>query len=232
MRYLLPLILILLAPIAYLNAQPIVGEQPQGIELPMKLEMDELVNMTVLPNGVVKVSEEVKATSTGYLLLKNQYPMPFLFKRFIEMDKTLLEIENMTVNFDDVNKRVTADYVALGMAAKRRGVWELRLEGKPKLTTRTGNTLVFTTNYPLPLGGKKNVIITIHLPEGARDVKVSAEKWYTSIRYTLPGSSENNFLWLAVAGVLGALLVVNLIMKDGLLGLFKRKKGELAPLPS
>ncbi len=205
-------------------AQPLLGE-PKGIELPMKLEVDDLINMTVRETGVVLVKEEVKATATGYLFLKQQYPMAFLFKRFIQIDKSRAELENLTVNFDDVNRRVTASYAAFGMTAKREGKWVLTLEGNAKLTARSGNTLIFTYMYPLPLGGKKTTVVTVHLPAGATDISVTKdEAGFTKIAYRLPSSSAGggNLVIYAVLAVLVVLLILNVVLRDGLPGLFRR----------
>ena len=219
------LILALLIPWTSLNveAQPIALGQPiKGIELPIKLEIDDLLNMTVMENGLVKVDEVVKATATGYLTLKQQYPLPFLFKRFIEMDKTDVELENLTVNFDDANRRVTASYVALGMTAKRMDKWVFTMEGDAKLTTRAGNTLVFSKTLPMPMGGKKNMIITIHLPESASDISVTTEGGNTKIYYRLPSSGfGGNPILMGVLAILVILLILNLVLKEGLKGLPK-----------
>ncbi|GEM_PF-2795061 len=227
------LVLTLALPILYaplqVRAQPIALGQPiKGIELPIKLEIDDLLNMTVMENGLVKVNEVVKATATGYLTLKKQYPLPFLFKRFIEMDKADVELENLTVNFDDANRRVTASYVALGMTAKKMDKWVFSMEGDAKLTTRAGNTLVFSKTLPMPMGGKKNMVITIHLPETASDVSVTTEEGYTKIYYRLPSSGfGGNPILMAILGILAVLLVLNLVLKEGLLGLPKMlKKGK------
>ncbi len=219
------LILALLISWTSLNveAQPIALGQPiKGIELPIKLEIDDLLNMTVMENGLVKVDEVVKATATGYLTLKQQYPLPFLFKRFIEMDKTDVELENLTVNFDDANRRVTASYVALGMTAKRMDKWVFTMEGDAKLTTRAGNTLVFSKTLPMPMGGKKNMIITIHLPESASDISVTTEGGNTKIYYRLPSSGfGGNPILMGVLAILVILLILNLVLKEGLMGLPK-----------
>ncbi len=219
------LILTLLVPWTSLKvgAQPIALGQPiKGIELPIKLEIDDLLNMTVMENGLVKVDEVVKATATGYLVLKQQYPLPFLFKRFIELDKAEVELENLTVNFDDANKRVTARYVALGMTAKRMDKWVFTMEGDAKLTTRAGNTLVFSKTIPMPMGGKKNMIITVHLPESASDVSVTTEGGNTKIYYRLPSSGfGGNPILLGILTILVVLLALNLVLKEGLMGLPK-----------
>ncbi len=226
---LLIMISLFLYGLPQLEAQPIALGQPvKGIELPVKVEMDDLLNMTVLENGLVKVNEVVKATATGYLVLKQQYPLTFLFKRFIEMDKADIELENLTVNFDDANRRVTASYVALGMTAKKMDKWVFSIEGDAKLTTRAGNTLVFSKTSPLPLGGKKNMVITVHLPESASDVSVTTEGGYTKIYYRLPSNGlSGNPVLIGILGILIALLVLNLVLKEGLLGLPKMlKKGK------
>ncbi len=212
------------------SAQPIaLGQPTKGIELPVKLEIDDILNMTVMENGLVKVDEVVKATATGYLILKQQYPLSFLFKRFIEMDKADVELENLTVNFDDANRRVTASYVALGMTAKKMDKWVFSMEGDAKLTTRAGNTLVFSKTFPMPLGGKKNMVITVHLPESASDVSVTSEGGYTRIYYRLPSSgSGGNLILMGILGALIVLLVLNLVLKEGLLGLLKMLKREKA----
>ncbi len=211
------------------EAQPIaLGQPTKGIELPIKVEVDDLLNMTVMENGLVKVEEVVKATATGYLTLKKQYPLPFLFKRFIEMDKADVELENLTVNFDDANRRVTASYIALGMTAKKMDKWVFSMEGDAKLTTRAGNTLVFSKTLPMPMGGKKNMIITVHLPESASDISVTTEGGYTKIYYRLPSSGfGGNPILMGILGVLVILLILNLVLKEGLLGLLKMlRKGK------
>ncbi len=216
------------------SSQPILGE-PKGIELPIKLEIDDVINMTVETNGVVHVKEEVRATATGFLLLKKQYPMEFLFKRFIEVDKSRAELENLTVKFDEVGRRILASYDAYGMTAKRLGKWELTLEGNAKLTARSGNTLVFTYSYPLPLGGKKTTVVTINLPKEASDVSVTRdEAGFTKIAYNLPSSASigGNVLTYGLIGILVLLLVLNLVLKDGLLGLPKMLKRGKSGEPS
>ncbi len=233
--YLAILALIVLAsPVFPSEAQPIALGQPvKGIEIPFDLEIDDLVNITVMDNGLTKVDEVVKSTATGYLFLKQQYPLPFLFKRFILLDKADIEVENLTVNFDDVNRRITSSYIALGMTRKRMGKWEFLLQGDAKLTTRAGNTLVFSETFPLPYGGKKNVIITVRLPDTASSVSITSEEGYTKITYELPSTQglTGNIWLLGLIGVLVVLLILNLALKDGLLGLFRRSKSkEVSPL--
>ena len=221
------LVLVLTIPPLASRAQPIALGQPvKGIEIPFNVEVDDLINITVMDNGLAKVDEVVKSTATGYLFLKQQYPFPFLFKRFILLDKADIEVENLTVNFDDANRRVTASYVALGMTCKRMGKWELRLQGDAKLTTRAGNTLVFSKTSPMPYGGRKNVIITVHLPGSASSVSVTQEEGYTKIYYELPSSQgfSGNFLAMGLIGLLVALLVLNNVLKEGLPGIVKRSK--------
>lgn len=217
------LMLVLTTPLLASRAQPIALGQPvKGIEIPFNVEVDDLINITVMDNGLAKVDEVVKSTATGYLFLKQQYPLPFLFKRFILLDKADIEVENLTVNFDDANRRVTASYVALGMTAKRMDKWVFTMEGDAKLTTRAGNTLVFSKTLPMPMGGRKNTIITIHLPESASDVSVTTEGGNTKIYYRLPSSGfGGNPILMGVLAILVILLILNLVLKEGLKGLPK-----------
>ncbi len=227
----LSLIILLLIPITLSAAQPTLAGVPATIQPPAKMEIDDSVNMTVDARGIIHVKEELKSTASAFKKLTSLFPTPFMMKRLLESDKQHAHMENISIKYDTLNNRVIATYDLLGMAVKRMGTWQILIEKEARLTAKTGKIFVFTYMTPIS-DGKLTTVLSIKLPESATNIKIKQDQDYKKLLYSMPSSmSVGNLAIYGIIGILAILLVLNLVLKDGLLGLVKRK-GSNPPTPS
>ncbi len=226
------LMLLVVMSFLYVQAQPPIGGTPTGMQEPIKFELDDLVNITVKPNGIAHVKEELRATAATFERLRAMFPTPFTMKRLLESDKQEFDLENISIKYDTMNNKVVAEYDIVGMVVKRGGLWQFLVNKNAKLVSKTGNKLVFTYTYPVSIG-KMNTIITVTLPNEASKISVKSDQDYTKVLYNLPstyGGAGFNPLLLGVLAVLVVLLVANIVLKDGLIGVLS-KKGTVPSVP-
>jgi len=228
LKLVVPLVLIFLLPSAIINvgAQPTLAGAPSSIQPPTRIELDDVVNMTVDERGLIHVKEELKATAAAFQEITSMFPTPFMLKRLLETDKQHTHMENISIKYDTLSNKIVATYDLVGMAIKRAGSWQILVEKEAKLTARTGNTFVFT--YMIPISdGKMTTVVTLKLPNSATDVKVKHDQDYMKILYNVPSSfGGGNILIYGLISVLAILLILNIVLKDGLLGLLRKGRKE------
>ncbi len=225
----LSLIVLLLIPITLSVAQPTLAGAPSSIQPPAKMEIDDSVNMTVDARGIIHVKEELKATASAFKKLTALFPTPFMMKRLLESDKQQAHMENISIKYDTLNNRVIATYDLLGMAVKRMGSWQILIEKNAKLTAKTGKTYIFSYMTPIS-NGELVTVLSINLPESATNAKIKQDQDYKKLVYDMPSPAmTGNLAIYGAIGILAILLILNLVLKDGLLGLAKkgRERGEL-----
>ncbi|EEB73960.1 hypothetical protein TAM4_248 [Thermococcus sp. AM4] len=197
MRWLVPLLLLLIVPLAVAQDVKIVEYKIDGT---MKMVVDEA--------GNAQVEEVWKFTPNLYLQMKQSYPTTYMLKREFENKRTDTQYEGMKIEWDDTNNRITSTYTMLGAAINRGSHWEIKVGGKDTtLSAQNGNTLVLTTVEPI-LGGQGRLVetITLVLPKGAKNIRFEDG----IVKYELPSGGGRNPVYLGLVAVsLVGLVVLN-----------------------
>jgi len=193
---------IILLSIAFINV--ILHAQ---IQPPTVFEIEGVTTIDVLENGVADVKEEIKFSAQAFVAFKQTYNPISTFVRELRPRTSPTQIENLSINLDEANNKLTLKYTLLGAAVyKGNGLWELEVaEPGEKLTlsTQHGNTLVFTRVYAA--GGEYRIMetLTINLPAKAESIRYDADEGKISYRLDVnTGASNNNMLYTGIALIL------------------------------
>jgi hypothetical protein len=208
-------LIIVIVLLALIN-MPIVSAQ---VEPPVVYEMDNKVTFSVLENGDAQVKEVISLSAAGFIEFRKQYPMLSMLARLFKPKNIPLQIENLKIDIDETNNKITATYIIKGASINKRDYWELIVasEGeKVTLSAQTGNTLVFTFTGPVGVGFRIITTSTVILPLDAKNIKF--DETTNKIRYELPQKAApmiftSNIIFLVIAGIAIILAIVNYVLK-------------------
>jgi len=216
----LAIILLFIAFVSYVShaqIQPITVFEIQGVR-----------TINVLDTGVAEVKEEIKFSAQAYIAFKRVYNPLSTFVRELEPRTNPVQIENLSINVDDANNKLTATYTLLGAAVyKGNGVWEIEIAEpgeKLTLTAQHGNTLVFANVYGAGEDYKIMETVTVNLPAGAKNVKYREDEGKITYELSVStGASNDSMLYAGIAlSIIGGAMIAVPNMK---------KRGEYRPTP-
>lgn len=204
----LVLVVIALAQMAH-----VAGAQ---IEPPVQYEIKGSTKIVVNETGIALVGEEIKFSAVAFKQFRQMYNPLSTFVREITPRNMPQQIEDLKIDLDEANNRLTATYKVLGMAEYLGGgKWVLRL-GDPKqltLSTQNGNTFVFTNTYAAGAGVKIIETITVELPEAAKNPAYLEDEG--AITYQLPldtgGQVSLRYLGMGLAAAGAAIIGLSLL---------------------
>jgi len=214
----LPMILLFIALVSVVSHAQM---QP-----PVVTEVEGVTTINVLDNGVAYVREEVKFSAQAYIAFKQAYNPISTFVRELRPRTSPTQIENLSINLDEANNKLTATYTLLGAAVyKGNGLWELEiaepgktLTEKLTLTTQHGNTLVFTHVYGAGASYKIIETLTVNLPAKAENIKYDEDEGKITYKLNVnvgTGTFNNNMLYAGIALILigGVIMAVPNVKK-------------------
>lgn len=200
------------------------------VEPPVVYEMDDKSTTTIFENGDARVEEVISLSAAGYAMFKQQYPMLSMLTRLFKSKRLDAEYEDLRVDVDDANNKITATYVIKGAAINKKDYWEIRVASekeKVTLSAQIENTLVLTFTGLVTKEYRTIITSTIILPAEAKNITFNSET--NTITYELPQKQEaggfaiaGNPIFLIVAVAAVALMVVNFVLT-------RRKAPHLAP---
>jgi len=173
-------------------------------------ELTDRITSTVLANGDIAVSETLTFSASAFQRFKEEYPIPSQFKRVFSPRTTPMQMDNFTMSIDEVNNKLSANYVLKGAAInKGESLWEITAgaEGqKITLSAQNGNVLVFTISVQ---NGdfRQDTTTTMTFPAGAKNIEFDSSK--NKITYELGYNSGGSLLFLGLAIVFAGLAVGN-----------------------
>jgi hypothetical protein len=173
-------------------------------------ELTDRITSTVLANGDLAVSETITFSASAFQKFKAEYPIQSQFKRIFSPRNTPIQMENFTMSLDEMNNKLSANYILKGKAVnKGESLWEIIAgdEGeKISLSAQTGNTLVFTMSTQSG-DFRQDTTNTVTFPSGAKNIEFDSAK--NVISYELPYNSGGNIAFLGLAIVLAGLAAGN-----------------------
>jgi len=94
---------------------------------PTVYEVNGVATMKVLPNGDIEAREVIKFSTSAYVAFKERFQPLSTFARQLSPRNAPVEIENLHLELDDANNRLTATYRLRGAAVYRgNGLWEIQ----------------------------------------------------------------------------------------------------------
>ncbi len=185
------------------------------IEPPSVFEIKGQTKMRIDESGVASVEEVLEFSASAFVNFKQTYNPLSTFVRELSPRSMPIQIDNLTINLDEANNKLTAKYKILGASVYMGGgKWMLKVGDPKKLTlsTSNGNTFVFTNAYAVGSNYKIMETITIELPQGAKNPTYDEDEGV--ITYELPlgsgpssGSGALKYLGYALTGV-GVIIIV------------------------
>ncbi len=177
-------------------------------------------DITVNKVGDARIVYTQKATAMQWKNLVNVYGQnPSLLKREIISSLPAYELENFSFKKDDMNRTMVFSFDAKGVVKYLGdGRWEFEYEKKstPKKITETK---WFFTNSETDGNVLYEYDVSLSLPDGAKDVKLTQNEFGKSVlRYTL--NVGVGISWWVIAGIL--LLIAGIITV--ILGVFAIKE--------
>jgi len=167
-------------------------------------QIDGVSTINVSDSGIANVREEIKFSAQAFIAFRQTYNPISTFVRELKPRASPTQIENLNINLDEANNKLTLTYSLLGAAVyKGNGLWELNIaEPGEKLTftTKNGNTLVFTHVYGAGEDYRIMETLTVNLPAKAENIRYDEEEG--KIYYTLnvnSGTSNVNMLYPGIA---------------------------------
>jgi len=221
----LAIILLFIAFVSYVSHAQI---RPPTVQPPTVYEIQGVRTINVLDTGVAEVKEEIKFSAQAYIAFKRNYNPLSTFVRELEPRTNPVQIENLSINVDDANNKLTATYTLLGAAVyKGNGLWEIDVAepgGKLTLTAQHGNTLVFANVYGVGEDYKLMETVTVNLPAGAKNVKYREDEGKITYELSVStGASNDSMLYAGIAlSIIGGAMIAVSNMK---------KRGEYRPTP-
>jgi len=205
----LPIILLFVALVSVVSHAQM---QPPTI-----FEIEGMMTVNVSDNGIAYVREEIKFSAQAFVVFKQVYNPISTFVRELRPRATPEQIENLSINLDEVNNKLTMTYTLLGAAVyKGNGLWELEIAEPGKrpnekltLTTQHGNTLVFTHVYGAGENYKIMETLTVNLPTKAENIKYDEDEGKISYKLNVStGTSNGNMLYAGIAlMIIGGVIV-------------------------
>jgi hypothetical protein len=172
------------------------------IQPPTTIEVNGHGSVTLLANGNALVTEDIKFSAEAYKAFKEAYNPISTFIRELEPRSSPTQIENLSASLDDANNRFRASYILLGFATyKGGGTWEAHIAEPGEhvsLTSKSGDTLVFTNIYAAGTDYRIVETITVKLPRGASNPVYHEDEGV--LTYTLNPQEGGNGGALKVAG--------------------------------
>lgn len=164
----------------------------RGQVSPISFEITGNAVYKVLPNGDIKVREELRFSASAFEAFRKVYSPLSTLVRELSPRSAPVEIRNLSISLDEARNMLTATYVLKGGAVYRGGdVWEIRV-GEPgeKLTVTTlePGRAVLVRIYGAAEGFRIVETMTYLLPSGAGKPVYDEDSGVLSYRYkpTLP----------------------------------------------
>ncbi|MCE4601986.1 MAG: hypothetical protein F7C08_00115 [Desulfurococcales archaeon] len=186
------------------------------IEPPVQLEVKGNTKIVINEVGTASVEEEIKFSASAFNQFRQMYNPLSTFVRDLAPRNMPIQIEELQVNLDEANNKLTATYKILGMAKYMGGdKWVVKL-GDPKditLSTQNDNTFVFTNTFAAGAGIKLMETVTVVLPPGAENPTYQEDEG--TIIYYLPLEGQDGeqikYLGLGLAAAGAAIIVISLV---------------------
>ncbi len=186
------------------------------IEPPVELEVKGSTKIVIDETGTASVDEEIKFSASAFNQFRQMYNPLSTFVRDMAPRNMPIQIEELQVNLDEANNKLTASYKILGMATYIGGdKWVIKL-GDPKdltLSAQNGNTFVFTNTYAAGTGVRIMETVTVVLPQGAENPSYQEDEG--TITYYLPletpAGGQVKYLGLGLAAAGAAIIGISLV---------------------
>lgn len=176
------------------------------------ISQDILLRVDDQGDATIEIQFQLGAKS--WIQWRNLYgDHPDLLRRDLIHRFSKLEISDITLNRDDMNRKATATLKARGEARYRgAGRFEIEIPGTWKKVTGPGRETVFSSSEVVDQGVILQQTVKIVLPEKAMDVKLSeVVDGQATLSYTLPQSGGlRPWPILAVVSLLGLIAVTAL----------------------
>jgi len=206
-------------PIILLSIAFISAVSHSQIQPPTVYEIQSTRNIDVSETGTANVREEVKFSTQAFIVFKEEYNPMSTFVRDLEPRTSPAQIENLNINVDEANNKLTITYTLLGGAVYvGNGLWEIKIARpgeKLTLSSQHGNTRVFTHVYAAGSSYRIMETITVNLPAKAENIRYDDDEG--KITYKLDVNNRMNeymlYAGIALAVVGGVLMIMPHIMK-------------------
>jgi len=184
---------------------------------PTIYEMEDKSTMVVLENGNAQVEEVISLSAAAFRVFKQRFPMLSMYARLFKPTNMPIQIENLNIDVDEANNKITATYTIKGASVNKGDYWEVTVapeDQKVTLSAQSGNSLVFTFIGQVTQEFRQIVTVTVNLPTDAENIKFDVDTNKTS--YELPQKKATmiggNPMFLAVAAICLALAALNQVL--------------------
>ncbi len=161
------------------------------------------LRMEVLPTGDAHVVGAIRPTLADYNQIKGAFPNPYPLLR--DLTRSRWAAENGTISYEDARHQLTFSLDIRGLAVNMGEHWEVRdLGDSLSQVSAHGREVVLAVH---DRSEDQDLLTTLVLPAGARDIAVDPERSVVVYRYRPPAASRPAAAAWALV-VLGALLVV------------------------
>ncbi|MHA1711103.1 MAG: hypothetical protein ACTSUS_03405 [Candidatus Freyarchaeota archaeon] len=178
-------------------------------------EMEDKSTMVVLENGDAQVEEVITLSAAAYSVFKQRFPMLNMYARLFKPTNIPIQIENLNIDVDEANHKITVTYTIKGASVNKGDHWEMTVapeDQKVTLSAQSGSSLVFTFVGQVTQQFRQIVTVTTNLPTDAENIRFDADT--NKISYELPQKKAattigGNPVFLAAAAICLALAALN-----------------------